>query len=206
VIYFTSRTAAMRICGGLFCASLLARMLWLIGGGNDVAAEVFTPLRMDGLVLGSWLALAARAPGGLAWLTDLARPTLWISGCVACGTTILGKRLLGIPDAAWAVFCGALLVQVVAAARSSQISRFGNSRSLQFFGKYSYAMYVFQLPLIYMLAPLVTAPGLAYSLGHAWLGQAVYCAVFFALTTAMALLSWHTFEKHVLRFKHRFEG
>ena len=42
----------------------VADMLWLIAGGSNVAAEVFTLLRMDGLAQGSWMALAARGPGG----------------------------------------------------------------------------------------------------------------------------------------------
>jgi peptidoglycan/LPS O-acetylase OafA/YrhL len=206
VIYFTSRRGAMRICCVLFAASVAGRMAWLAAGGNDVAANVFTLLRMDGLVLGSWLALAARSPQGLGWLARLARPALLISGIMAIATTIFGKRLLGLPDAAWAAVFAALLVQIVAASRTSVLGRVGSSRVLQMFGKYSYAMYVFQLPLVYVLAPLVTASGLAAAFGNAWLGQAAYCAILFAVTTGAALLSWHCFEKHCLALKHRFGG
>src|SRR5262245_32218221 len=43
-IYLTSRRGAMRLAGGLGAASILARTAWLAAGGNDVAAEVLTPL------------------------------------------------------------------------------------------------------------------------------------------------------------------
>jgi len=205
-IYLTSRRGAMALAGGLVFASTAARGIWLISGGSDVAAEVFTPLRMDGLALGSWLALAARSPGGLGWLVRWSRLALPAAGILAVATALLHLRLLGLPSALWAVACGALLVLTLAAPRPSWLGKCGNSSILQFFGKYSYAMYVVQLPLIYLLAPFITAPGLALFCGLAWLGQALYCAILFALTTAGALLSWHVFEKHFLTLKHRFGG
>jgi peptidoglycan/LPS O-acetylase OafA/YrhL len=86
------------------------------------------------------------------------------------------------------------------------LTKFGNSRTLQFFGKYSYAMYVFQLPLIYLVASLVTATGLENLLGNAYAGQLAYCGLMFGLTTLLALASWQLFEKHFLALKHRFGG
>ncbi|HEX5106328.1 MAG TPA: acyltransferase [Pirellulaceae bacterium] len=206
VIFLCPRPVALRVCGCVIAASALARAGWLAAGGNDVAAEVFTLLRMDGLVLGGWLALVARSPGGLAWLVRLARPALVLSGACAFGTFLLGKRLLGLPDLVWAIFFGSLLVLVVSSARESWLARWGNSSTLQFFGKYSYAMYVFQLPLIYGLAWLVTAPGLAYWFDSPLLGQFAYCVIMFGFTTLLALASWHCFEKHFLALKHRFGG
>jgi peptidoglycan/LPS O-acetylase OafA/YrhL len=206
VIYFSSRRTALRICGGLFAASIFARFAWLASGGNDVAAEVLTPLRMDGLVLGSWLALVARGPGGLAWLARWAAPWLFGCGLAAIAAELLGRRLFGLPYAAWACTCGAFLVLTVAAPRSGSLGRLAGSKTLQFFGKYSYAMYVFQLPLIYLLAPLVTATGLERLIGSAAIGQLVYCVIVTALTTLSALASWHLFEKRLLALKHRFGG
>jgi peptidoglycan/LPS O-acetylase OafA/YrhL len=206
VIFLCTRRVALRLCGLIIVAAELTKAVWLYSGGNDVAAEVFTLLRMDSLVLGGWLALVARSPGGLAWLNRLAKPTLVISGLIACGTWLLGKRLLGLPDLAWGAFCGSLLILTVSAVQGSWLARCGDSRTLQFFGKYSYAMYVFQLPLIFALAWLVTAPALAEALGSPWLGQAAYCAIMFAVTTLLALASWNCFEKHFLAFKHRFGG
>jgi peptidoglycan/LPS O-acetylase OafA/YrhL len=206
VVFLSTRKMAMRICGCLIVASIACRAAWLASGGNGAAAEVFTLLRMDGLLLGGWLALAARSPGGLAWLVRLARPAIVVSALLALGSWLAGKRLLGLPDAAWAACFGTLLILTVAAAERRWLSRLGHSRALQFFGKYSYAMYVFQLPLIPAVAFFVTAPGLASALGSNWLGQAAYCAILFTLTTLVAVASWHLFEKHFLALKHRFGG
>jgi len=206
VICFSSRRAAMRICAALFASSIFARAAWFVGGGNDVAAEVLTPLRMDGLVLGSWLALVARSPGGLGWLARWSWPAIWLLGAVALGSELLGRRMFGLPYGAWACTSGAALILVVSSPPEAWLCRLGNSRALQFFGKYSYAMYVFQLPLIYLLAPLVTATGIAGLVGSQVIGQAVYCAILFATTTALALASWNLFEKRLLTLKQRFGG
>lgn len=206
VIFFTSRRAAMRICGGLFVASVAARLAWLVAGGSDIAAEVLTLLRMDGLVLGSWLALAAREPGGLGRLARWARPGLIVFGLVAVAADVFGRRLFGLPYAAWAVTCGAFLITVPSAEGTDWLCRLGKSSLLQFFGKYSYAMYVFQLPIVYLLAPMITAPKLAALLGNPIAGQTVYCIVLSTGTVACALVSWHLFEKRCLALKHRFGG
>lgn len=204
VIYLASRKNAMRICACVVGVSALSRMAWLAGGGNDVAAEVLTPLRMDSLALGGWVALAARGPRGLEWLSFRALPAFVAAGCLAAVMLAFNKRHLGLPFLTWAVAFAAFLVLMVAAAPKSALGRFGSSRLLQFFGKYSYAMYVFQLPLVMLAAPLVTAPGLAATFGWAWLGQLVYCGLMFAIATILAFMSWHCFEKHVLALKHHF--
>jgi peptidoglycan/LPS O-acetylase OafA/YrhL len=104
----------------------------------------------------------------------------------------------------WAAAFAAGLVLVVAAPVGSVLGRCGQSPPLRFFGRYSYAMYAFQLPLVYLLAPLATAPGLAQCWGSPVVGQVTYCALMCLATTLAAVVSWHGFEKHVLAWKPRF--
>jgi peptidoglycan/LPS O-acetylase OafA/YrhL len=206
VIFGCSRVVAMRLCVMLILASALGRVAWLRCGGNDVAIEVLTPLRMDGLALGSWIALAARGEQGLDWLARYARPAAVVCGVAALALWIANKRLLGIPYTLWAGFFGSMLILAVTARHSTWLAWLGQSRTLRFFGKYSYAMYVFQNPLIPLLAGLVTAKGVAAAVGNPWLGQGLYCGLMFAVTTVVALVSWNLFEKHWLTLKHRFGG
>jgi peptidoglycan/LPS O-acetylase OafA/YrhL len=205
VIYCSSRRAAMWICGGVVCFSVAGRACWLASGGNDVAAEVFTPLRMDGLALGSWLALVARAQGGLGWLKRYAPAALVAFGAAALATTVLERRFYGLPCSAWGCTCGALLVLIVAARQESLFGKLAHSRVLRFFGKYSYGIYVFQLPLISIAAGFVSAQELANLLGSALVGHLVYCALLFEATTAAAVVSWVFFENQWLALKRYFE-
>jgi peptidoglycan/LPS O-acetylase OafA/YrhL len=205
VIYLSSRQTALRISGGMVCFCIISRAMWLACGGNDVAAEVLTPLRMDGLALGSWLALAARSPGGLDWLRRYAPVALVLFGVAAVATTMLERRLFGLPYALWAATSGALLILIAAPRSASSLRRIGDSRLLQFLGKYSYGMYVFQLPLITITATVVTARGIADCVGSAAAGQLIYCFAMFVLTTAAAVVSWHVFEKRWLVLKRYFE-
>jgi peptidoglycan/LPS O-acetylase OafA/YrhL len=204
VIYFSSRRTAMWICGGVFGFSIVARAGWLACGGNDVAAEVLTPLRMDGLALGSWLALVSRAPRGLGWLNRYAMAVFALFAAGALVAAVLERRFYGLPYLCWAGASGALLVVVVAARREGVLGRLGQSGVLQFFGKFSYGLYVFQLPLIATAAGVITAPGLASEFGNAAVGQVIYCAVMFTATTLMAVASWHLFEKRWLTLKQYF--
>jgi peptidoglycan/LPS O-acetylase OafA/YrhL len=205
VIFFASRTTGIRLCVFLIGTSALARMGWLAAGGNDVAAYTLTPLRMDGLALGSWVALVARGPQGFDWLSFWARPVLLATGSFVVAMLAISPRFLDLHFLTWGVTFAALLVLTLASPPNSWPGLLGSSRLLQFLGKYSYAMYIFQLPLVILLAPLVTAPGLAATLGSACLGQLVYCGLMFGITVSLAVVSWHCFEKHVLALKHRFQ-
>jgi peptidoglycan/LPS O-acetylase OafA/YrhL len=206
VIYSLSRQNAMRACGLLFVAATLGRIIWLKLGGNDVAPEVFTLFRMDGLVAGAWLALAARGAGGLRRFAAPARGLLIATTVLLIPLSIKHARLLTLVDSLWVIECAALLVVVVTAAPRTFLGRCGASCSLHWFGKYSYGLYVFANLLIPLLAPVITAGGLAELLGSAYAGQLAYFAAMSSATCAAALVSWHLFEKHCLKLKKYFDS
>lgn len=206
VIWLCSRRSAIGLCGLLAIASFIARVLWLKQDGNDVAAEAFTLFRLEGLTLGGMIALIAREPGGWPWLIRKAPWLLWLSAGAIVALRMAGKRVLGLPDLPWACFFSAFLVLLVAAEQQGAgwLTACGRSNLLRFFGKYSYGMYVFQNLLIFLLADYFSAPQLAQSLGDPWLAQLAYGGVMFALTTLLAVLSWHAFEKHFMAWKAVF--
>jgi peptidoglycan/LPS O-acetylase OafA/YrhL len=206
VIYCLSRQNAMRACGVLFVAATLGRVAWLKLGGNDVAPEVFTLFRMDGLVAGSWLALAARSEGGLRRFAAPAKAALIATTLLLIPLTIKHVRMLTLVDSLWVLECAALLVVVATAAPATFLARCGESSVLHWLGKYSYGLYVFANLLIPLLAPVVTAGGLASLLGNQFAGQLAYLVLMSAATCGAALASWHLFEKHCLKLKKYFES
>jgi peptidoglycan/LPS O-acetylase OafA/YrhL len=205
VIYWLSKQNAMRACGVLFVAATLGRVVWLKLGGNDVAPEVFTLFRMDGLVAGAWLALAARSEGGLRRFALPAKVVLIATTLLLIPLSIKHVRLLTLVDSLWVVECAALLVVVVTASPATFLGRCGTSPVLHWLGKYSYGLYVFANLLIPLLASVVTAGGLASLLGSQLAGQLAYLVLMSGVTCGAALASWHLFEKHCLKLKKYFE-
>jgi peptidoglycan/LPS O-acetylase OafA/YrhL len=107
---------------------------------------------------------------------------------------------------AWSVAFAGLLVLLVSAEPGQWLGWLGRFRVLHWLGRYSYGIYVFQLPLLYALAGVVTAPGLAAWAGNPWAGQLLYAALLTTANLALALASWHLVEKRVLAWKRWFEG
>ena len=204
LIYCCSRRGAMLASLMALCVSIFGRIAWLRMGGNSVAVELFTFFRLDGLALGALAALAARGPLGIRPLVRWAVPAA-IFGAIALIVITPGdRRLLGLRWTIVAVFFAGVLVLAVASRPNTVWGRFWRFRVLAFFGKYSYAMYVFQLPLVELAAPWLTAAGLCTAVGSVFWGRVAYIGVMSALTTLCAVASWHLFEKRFLRLKARF--
>jgi peptidoglycan/LPS O-acetylase OafA/YrhL len=121
-------------------------------------------------------------------------------------STLADRQLLGLPITICSAFFGGLLVLAVSSRSTTWLGKIWGSRGLRFFGKYSYAMYVFQLPLIEILAPILNPEMLIERSGSAFLGRMAYIVAMFAITTAGAVISWNLFEKHFLALKSRFHS
>ena len=206
VIYCCSRRGAMAACLCLIVGATAARTAWLLSGGNDVAAETFTLLRMDALAMGGLVALAIRGPGGVRALYPWAISAAVLLALVLLPMSLLHKRLLAIPELFFAVFFACLILLAVSSAKEGWWGTFWNSKFLRFFGKYSYGMYVFQNLLIPLLAPWLTVASLQAGTGSFYRAKLAYLALMSGITVAAAVASWHLFEKHVLLLKNRFEG
>lgn len=206
VIWGLSPVAARRLCLALVVASALGRAAWLASGGGEVAAFVLTPFRMDGLALGGWLALVARQPGGLKWLSRWAWSAVAGAGSLAIACELSERRFLYLTLTVWSVAFAGLLVLMLTTQSGGVLESLGRSGVLQWLGRYSYGIYVFQLPLLYGLANVVTAPGLVAWTGYSWAGQLLYAALMTAANLALAFASWHLVEKRVLAWKRFFGG
>jgi peptidoglycan/LPS O-acetylase OafA/YrhL len=207
IIFFSSRRIAMVASLFAIAISVVGRIVWIRLGGGEVAVETFTLFYLDGLAIGSLIALAVRGPRGIKPLIRWAFVAAILSGATMLGIGLLpNERLLDLPTLVIAIFFGSLLVLAVASRTSTLWGIFWRSKVLSFFGKYSYAMYVFQLPLIRILDPVFSAEGLCLRLGSIFYGRILYILVMMAITTALAYLSWHLYEKHFLRLKVYFES
>jgi peptidoglycan/LPS O-acetylase OafA/YrhL len=206
VIFFFSRKQSMAASLFAIIFSAVGRFVWMRLGGGGATIETFTLFQLDALATGAFLALLARGSGGLRQFVSWAYVLM-----VVCGVALIGiwqsphPRLHGIPLLVLAIFFGALLILAMESQASTWWGILWRSRVLRFFGKYSYAMYVFQLPLIRIMRPLLTPDDLCSQLTSVFFGRLAYIGVMITITSGLAVLSWHLYEKHFLVLKRWFE-
>jgi peptidoglycan/LPS O-acetylase OafA/YrhL len=214
LIFFTDAPRLMRISAILVILAPIVRIGMWLAGGSWIQIHVFTPCRLDGIALGSFLASAMRSPGYdsqglLKWARRIALGAS--AGLVALfpwgglRETSMALHTLGYSLVVF-LCAGGLFLSVHANPKSLAGRLFGGS-FLRFFGKYSYAMYLFHLPVRDLLTgalyPLSWVPGVPGSGLIPILAFMVLCS---GLTLIPAFLSWHLFEKHFLRLKKNFDN
>jgi peptidoglycan/LPS O-acetylase OafA/YrhL len=221
VVWALHRRALMRLCFVISATSCLLRVLVLLSGAWPMSAFFLTPCRLDGLLAGSFVALAWRDSADWAWLQRYVGRLALGSGFLLLGIA-LGQRhflpdvtpqqvgneaaangnlVLTIGIAALAMFFAGLVALVVDATKDGRLQRVLERPSLRVIGKYSYAIYVFHalilLATVRLLSPLAYVP--------AFIAKPV--AVLWALSASFvaAWLSYHLYEKHFLRLKRFFD-
>jgi len=167
---------------------------------------------MDSLAVGALLAVAARGPGGLKRITRLARPTAIIVGAVLVtmfvwrgGLAPWDPIMKTIGHTLLACFFGAVLVLALISSPKTFTGRIFASSQLSFFGRYSYALYVFHAPILFFnlgrFLPLDLIPTV---FGSLLLKKLVFVTSATVVSVAIASASWHLYEKQFLKLKRFF--
>ncbi len=210
VVYLCGRRSLYALCSALFVGALALRwQMALDPDVNWVTRFVLTPTRMDGLVLGSLLALLYQSPlreslkvrrviltvGGLglllvAYLT-LQRSEGWQEAPVQT------LRFTGI-----ALASGTLVWLCVTGPEGTWLKRIFCMSPMRFFGKYSYALYLWHGPADALVRHFYPPEGLMF--GSRVPAQLLFVLITTAVSIAAALLSWNLLERHCLRFKKAF--
>ena len=205
VIFRTSRETALKICGALVLIAITYRVF---GRFDSVGRGIIwpTPARLDGIAVGSALALMMRGPHGLAPLRRYLTPVFLLSVVyisVHTGSGHMNFDRTGtfpLYFTSTAVFFGSLIVYAIFAGDGPGAGIL-RSRALAFFGRYGYGLYVFHVPLVSIAALLGLNPGVFAWFGSELIDALAYLAAMTALSTAVALVSWHLWEKQFLRLR-----
>jgi peptidoglycan/LPS O-acetylase OafA/YrhL len=107
-------------------------------------------------------------------------------------------------EAVWPLAWAGLLTVLLTGHARSLFARGFDLGWLRNLGRYSYAMYVFQSPLIPLMAPVLAWRGARSFAGGGVPAHLLSMGLMFALTYALAWLSWHAYEKHWLAMKRWF--
>jgi len=209
-----SRRALRRICLAAILVAFVFRTSLLAAGCQPISVYVLTPSRIDALAVGAWIAVAARdLQGGIVRLGKVAKTSLVPLGAALVGlwawrngyrwdspvTQSVGYSLL-------AILFGVQLTLCVTAAPGGYVNAAFNSSFMRMFGKYSYALYLFHLPIRAVIRDTILPPDRFPQLfGSSIPGQLLFFVLATSLTLGAALLSWHLYEEHFLRLKEYFQ-
>jgi peptidoglycan/LPS O-acetylase OafA/YrhL len=202
IVLFVARRTAMFICGIVFALSLTFRCI-LAYKGHHWLAYTLTSAHLDGLAIGSWIALGAHAPQGIRMSS---RKVLIGSSILAVMLAIWRHGLsfedftslaLAIPVASF--LTAGVLLRILEGSTPRPLE-WSASRSI---GRYSYAMYLFHWPILLTASRL----GLLRKLteGGTTGADLILGAIVTAILSYMgAFISWHLYEKRFLELKRYF--
>ena len=217
----------LRACLALIALVFVGRLVLVAMGTSWVQMYVLTPTRLDSLATGATIALLVRRPGGMDRLAALA-PKLAVAGGAMSLILMFYKPLLaiarGVPIGSvnsttlpwdlyvqstrftfYALFFGALIVLALVSQPGGALARVFGSAPMRMFGRYSYAIYMIHVPL-HALAERHGFAGEFLPRVAGWqIPRAIVMfLVLLAVSTLLAMVSWHLFEKHFLKIKERF--
>jgi peptidoglycan/LPS O-acetylase OafA/YrhL len=203
-----SRRALVGVCIAVVPIALALRGIF-VARHMPSAAYMFTACRVDALAMGALVATLARSNGGLAALRTPAR---WIVPITALAWMALlpstgGKHWnfsQSLLYTAVALCCGGIVALALNAPPTAATSRILSARTLGFFGKYSYGLYVFHFLLYPTFQRAYAAIPLPAKLHAGNLGLAALGLFSTAASIVIAWLSYNLYEKQLLKLKRRF--
>jgi len=203
-VYFLSLRALLRLSVAIAIGVGIIRSFVSISPEWNVAVDVLTVFRCDALCMGAILAviMAQRIHmDRMVWFAKRCLPLLLIATLVFAVT---GKRWMTLPHTLVPALMAVVLALIVTGKKSDYLSRPLRNPILCWFGKYSYGMYVVQLPLLTLLplSAFVSAVGLETM--NSVMTSMAYLITMVALTCAIAYVSFHQFETRFLNLKRFF--
>jgi peptidoglycan/LPS O-acetylase OafA/YrhL len=215
VVYLSGIRRLPIICAFLILFSLGVRLTMQSLNFDANAIYMVTPARLDGLCAGALIAVALRWPGMTRnWLSRLAFALCSVgalaTGCVAGfsgGLPWDGRLVQAIGFTTLACFfSGAVLWAVITYRSGSLFERVLGSRFFVAFGVLSYGMYLTHLPLRAILRDAIMRPSsFANWPGGTLVGQLVFYVMGGVLVYVVAWISFHGFERPLLRLKPKPE-
>ncbi len=200
IVLSFSPKGLLRFCIFSLVLIVAIRSVTAVFAGTDVAVDVFTPFRADALLMGAMLAVILPNHS----IQNRLRCVAWIlippTTAAILFSGIFEKRWLEISNTLCPLLCFCFLTIILLSPHGSMFASTFRAFPLRVLGKYSYGMYVIQLPLASLLP-------YKFVVGNA--SQPILCSVAYvigmtAATLLLAVFCYHAIEVHFLKLKKRF--
>jgi len=192
------------LCAAAVVISVATRVVCILYAPPSWLWELSTPACIDGLAAGAVVAVMMRDPVMRTRLTAWAVPAglacfaLWLV-CPFFGRhSAPGVLASALRQTALVGAFAAWLARVLTAP-SSASARVLSTPPLRFFGKYSYAMYLFNQPVIFVWFTTPALVTLTARMGGSGPYAVFICLVLtIVLTSAAAVVNWYAYERRAL--------
>jgi peptidoglycan/LPS O-acetylase OafA/YrhL len=205
-VYAVNRKTLFRICVAICALEPILRFTLFHNGVTPWALREYTFTRVDTLLYGAIAAILFRDP-------ELKKRGRWVIATLAvCAAAIIAGLIVAngyLPYEGFSAVVAsysslavlfAVLVSVCASGKG-RLAKFMASPILQWFGRYSYALYIFH-PAVYLAYEATI--GKRVHLGP-YASIALSFVIVLAISSALARISWTLLESQFLKLKRHFE-
>lgn len=209
IIWYVPERFLLRCClWGIGCA-LTLRILLVNHFGPHLWIHILTPTRGEGLLVGAALAIFARQrkrlPGELLGAMAIVGAAMIVYIAFADPVEFLntdaGPYMYTVGVSALGLLFGALVGS--SQMRVPVLTRLMEMRWLRSFGKYSYGIYIYHIPIIMLTEGILWRLHLPLPLRFGW--AVVYLIFVAAVSYATAWVSYTLIEAKLLALKRYFE-
>lgn len=194
----------VQICSVGILGILIARTAFALATGNIIAAGVFTPFKIDSMMLGALAAIFVRSNLYTEKSVGFLKPAAFLSGIASLAVLLAGaynRESIWSCTIGFTVLSAFFAVVILLSLTSPTLKRFFSNRLLCAFGIYSYGIYVFH-PLIYVWMQNRAVTHTLMQIVHNQMGAFVLNRLLVvALSFGLAALSFHLYEKPLLSLK-----
>ena len=204
-----------RVAVGASVIALVVRIFWVLQTGPSQAIVLATVTRMDALLCGALGAILFRQTRTLNVLHQWS-PRVAFSAILGFAAGVIWLR---VTHGAWSVlvfvqtfgfsllavgFTALILHAAVTDGAGTLLQRALRNGVLTEFGKYSYGIYVYHVPVLLLSDFLIFSRLSPAWIHNFWFGVLCF-AVLFAVSFFIAKLSYELFERRFLALKRYFE-
>lgn len=206
IIYIFNKKILYKALIFIIILALGLRVFYLLQGYHWGYGYLNTFSRLDSLAFGSLGAVLIRDFNVKEGIEKIAPKVFYISFILLLILIIILKpntpsdiifRTFGFSMIS--LFFVTLLFFAISVHERNGIKMIAENRILRFFGKYSYSMYIFHFPIIWLIRPMIYK-----SLDNEWVGFVIGNSICIAITIIISISTWILIEKPLLNLKKYF--